>query len=525
MPAVRASGLLSVAPSGEGVPTPRSPLSRALPLLLPRTRATYRRAAPQQAPLATGAGSGKVVETRAAVRGAVAATLVANAVVAAGVPHAQEGPAVVEAAARPAPHAALLAVLVPVPVVLANGVLAVVAPAATGVGPPAPERAGHEGLEGGVVRPVAALGRLERVVPADAPAGAHEGAGLSEVAVPPILEFLQVVAGAALILPVAAPPVCPSRAATALRVLIQAVERDVPAAASATGAKAGAGRVDGRQVVGAAPRRVRLAGVPPTVVPVGVALAGARPVLVGAKVVEGHAVLSPVAEVAAAAAQGPLGPPDAPLGVAAEAGVAPGPAPVTPVGWLRQAADGPVVQAALPAGEAGVHTTEVARLTPQAAARAEGWSVLGPHAPVVGGAAVRRDAHDAPVAPVLVAVVGVPHAAAHDAVPAVPLPTAGPDADRLPPLAAVPTEAAAPEVDGVPRFLPAAPGLGPVRLQRVPHAPPYASVGPLGHAPAARAETPAPVGRLALRAGGVAPGRRGAGVPPVARPLLRAVVR
>lgn len=54
------------------------------------------------------------------------------------------------------------------------------------------------------MRPVTAIGRLKGVIPTDAATGAHEGPRLSEVAVPPILEVLQVVAWPALVLPLAA---------------------------------------------------------------------------------------------------------------------------------------------------------------------------------------------------------------------------------------------------------------------------------------------------------------------------------
>lgn len=241
--------------------------------------------------------------------------------------------------------------------------------------------------------------------------------------------------------------------------------------------------------------------------------------------VEGHAVLPPVEAVAATAAQEPLSPPYAAFGVAPEAGVAPSAAPVTAFGRLRQASDGAVVQASLPTREAGMHAAQVVRLAPQAAARAEGGAVVGPYAPVVSGTALRGDADNTPLAPVLMPVVSVPDATAYDAVPAVPLPAPGADAYRVPSLAAVPTKASTAEVDGVPRLLPSAPGLSPVRLRLLSYASAYARVRPLGDVPSSRPEAPAPVGRLALSTGGVTPRRGGAGIPPITRTILRAVVR
>lgn len=139
---------------------------------------------------------------------------------------------------RERPLAALLALPRLQTGVLTDGPLAVIATAAPSVGPPPPERPRQTAIKGLLTRKKPTIRCLKLIIPRDASTTAYEGARVTKITLPAILERIQIVPRPAIIPPVATRPTVPLEPAAGSRITLLAVLTNGTASTSSAKAKA-----------------------------------------------------------------------------------------------------------------------------------------------------------------------------------------------------------------------------------------------------------------------------------------------
>lgn len=349
--------------------------------------------------------------------------------------------------------------------------------------------------------------RLKIVAAGDAATAPHERPGLPEV-VGLRVPGVQVVSRPALVRPVAASPLGPTRATAATRVPIQPVVSEATAAAARPVGVAGLRGVEGGRLV-----------VPPRWLatrPEVAAWAAPRGSLAGPPSVLPDATGAIVGVLTPDPSEGAPFPAQAGVGAPAEASAVASVAPETPIVGEPVQAARTVAKEAIPATQAGQDVAEVVRIAMRTAARPQGRAAAGPRAAVVSGAALLRHADEGAVPGRVMVARGVQDAATRGPLHELPRASTGAQAHRLSTPAALPAAPATVATQVLPLTVttPRAPSGAPRLRLHVP-------VEEVGQVPTKGTEPPAVVARTAMGAFTAVPGAPG----PVVRALLRQVLR